>query len=77
MGIRDLWPRAAGSTATPQGGENELALRVRAEPFASRTVTPEHAVEMFRAIPGAQLCVVPNARHGTLPTETILTFLQE
>jgi pimeloyl-ACP methyl ester carboxylesterase len=38
-------------------------------------VTPEHAVEMFRAIPGAQLCVVPNAGHGVLPKETILAFL--
>ena len=40
-------------------------------------VTPEHAVEMFRTIPGAQLCVVPNAGHGVLPQEAILTFLQE
>jgi pimeloyl-ACP methyl ester carboxylesterase len=28
-------------------------------------VTPEHAVEMFRTIPGAQLCVVPHAGHGS------------
>lgn len=40
-------------------------------------VTPEHAVEMFRMISGAQLCVVPNAGHGAMPKETILTFLQE
>ncbi len=40
-------------------------------------VTPEHAVEMFRTIPDAQLCVVPHAGHGVLPRETILTFLQE
>lgn len=40
-------------------------------------VTPEHAVEMFRTIPGAQLCVVPNAGHGTMPKETVLTFLHE
>ncbi len=40
-------------------------------------VTPEHAVEMFGTIPDAQLCVVPNAGHGVLPRETILTFLQE
>jgi pimeloyl-ACP methyl ester carboxylesterase len=40
-------------------------------------VTPEHAVEMFRTIPGAQLCVVPNAGHGTMPEETVLRFLQE
>ena len=40
-------------------------------------VTPEHAVEMFRTIPCAQLCVVPKAGHGVLPKEMILTFLQE
>jgi pimeloyl-ACP methyl ester carboxylesterase len=40
-------------------------------------VTPEHAVEMFRAIASAQLCVVPHAGHGTRPKETIMTFLQE
>jgi pimeloyl-ACP methyl ester carboxylesterase len=39
-------------------------------------VTPEHAVEMFRTIPVAQLCVVPHAGHGVLPKETVLTFLQ-
>lgn len=40
-------------------------------------VTPEHAVEMFRSIPGAQLCVVPDAGHGVMPRETILTFLED
>jgi len=40
-------------------------------------VTPEHAVEMFKSIPGAQLCVVPNAGHGTMPKEAVLTFLHE
>jgi len=40
-------------------------------------VTPEHAVEMFRAIPGAQLCVVPHAGHGVMPQETVLAFLHE
>jgi pimeloyl-ACP methyl ester carboxylesterase len=40
-------------------------------------VTPEHAVEMFRTIPDARLCVVPGAGHGTLPRETVLAFLRE
>lgn len=40
-------------------------------------VTPEHAVEMFRTIPDAQLCVVPRAKHGVMPKETILAFLSE
>jgi pimeloyl-ACP methyl ester carboxylesterase len=35
-------------------------------------VTPEHAVAIFRTIPAAQLCVVPNAAHGVMPTETVL-----
>jgi pimeloyl-ACP methyl ester carboxylesterase len=39
-------------------------------------VTPEHAVEMYRTIPDARLCIVPNAGHGTLPKETVLAFLQ-
>jgi pimeloyl-ACP methyl ester carboxylesterase len=29
-------------------------------------VTPEHAVEMFRTIPRAELCVIPNAGHGVM-----------
>ncbi len=40
-------------------------------------VTPEHAVEMFRTIPAAQLCVLPHSDHGVMPKETILMFLQE
>jgi pimeloyl-ACP methyl ester carboxylesterase len=39
-------------------------------------VTPEHAVEMFRAIPRSQLCIVPNAGHGVMPDETVVRFLQ-
>jgi pimeloyl-ACP methyl ester carboxylesterase len=39
-------------------------------------VTPEHAVEMFRTIPGARLCVVPGARHGVMPKDTVLSFLE-
>jgi pimeloyl-ACP methyl ester carboxylesterase len=39
-------------------------------------VTPEHAVEMWRAIPDARLCVVPDAEHGVMPSETVLAFLQ-
>jgi pimeloyl-ACP methyl ester carboxylesterase len=40
-------------------------------------VTPEHAVEMYRAIPHAQLCVAPNAEHGAMPSEQVLIFLRE
>jgi len=38
-------------------------------------VTPEHAVEMFRTIPGSRLCVVPDAGHGAMPAETVRAFL--
>ncbi len=40
-------------------------------------ITAEHSVEMFRAIPESQLCVVPAARHGVLAKETVMTFLRE
>jgi len=40
-------------------------------------VSPEHAVEMFRAIPHAQLCVVPIAEHRAMPGERVLRFLRE
>ena len=40
-------------------------------------VTVEHAVSMFRTIPGAHLCVVPHACHGVMPKEAVLTFLDE
>lgn len=44
-------------------------------------VTLEHAIEMFRAIRNAQLCIVPGASHGlvwekpSLVTQVILDFL--
>ena len=37
-------------------------------------ITLEHTVAMFRAIPNAQLCIVPNESHGVLPEEAVLTF---
>jgi pimeloyl-ACP methyl ester carboxylesterase len=43
----------------------------------SDIVTREHAIEMFRAIPDAQLRVVPRAGHGIMPKEAVLTFLEE
>ena len=38
-------------------------------------VSAEHAVAMFRAIPGSSLCIVPGAEHGVMPMETVLAFL--
>lgn len=40
-------------------------------------ITLEHSVEMFRAIPDSQLCVVPGEGHGVLAKETVMAFLQE
>jgi len=39
-------------------------------------VTVEHTVDMFRTIPNARLCVVPQAGHGAMPFETVLAFLR-
>lgn len=38
-------------------------------------VTPEHTLALFRAIPNAQLCVLPDTGHGTMPVDTVITFL--
>jgi hypothetical protein len=40
-------------------------------------VAPEHAVAMFRAIPGAQLCVVPHEGQGAMAKEAVVTFFKE
>ena len=79
------WPVVLGRLKTMWAAEpgftNEELQSIRAPTLLvigdRDIVTPEHAVEMFRMIPDAQLCVVPNAGHGAMPKETILTFLQE
>lgn len=38
-------------------------------------VTLDHTLALFRGIPNAQLCIVPNEGHGALPKETLLNFL--
>jgi pimeloyl-ACP methyl ester carboxylesterase len=38
-------------------------------------VRPEHAAEMSSTIPNARLCIVPDAEHGVLPGDEVLTFL--
>ena len=77
--------RAEAEAVVDGDRETAIALLLRvgelveanARPGNRDIVTPEHAVEMFRTIPGTQLCVVPNAGHGAMPKETVLTFLQE
>lgn len=38
-------------------------------------VTLEHTVALSRAIPNAQLCVVPNEGHGVFPEQAVVSFL--
>jgi pimeloyl-ACP methyl ester carboxylesterase len=79
------WPVVLGRLKTMWAAEpsftNEQLQRIEAPTLLvvgdRDIVTLEHAVEMFRTIPEAQLCVVPNAAHGTMPQETVLRFLQE
>ena len=79
------WPVVLGRLKTMWAAEpsftNEESQSIRAPTLLvigdRDIVTPEHAVEMFRTIPGAQLCVVPNAGHGTMPQEAVLRFLQD
>ena len=79
------WPVVLGRLKAMWGAEPSFTTE-ELERIEARTllvigdrdiVTPEHAVEMFRTIPRAQLCVVPNAGHGIMPKETVLTFLQD
>jgi len=81
----DHWPNVLGRLqrmwAMEPGFSREEVQSIKAPTLIivgdGDIVTPEHAVEMFRTIPGAQLCVVPHAGHGVTPKETILTFLNE
>ena len=79
------WPVVLGRLKPMWGAEpsftNEELQSIRAPTLLvvgdRDIVTPEHAVEMYRTIPGAQLCVVPNAGHGVMPAETVVSFLRE
>jgi pimeloyl-ACP methyl ester carboxylesterase len=79
----DHWPVLLGRLQPMWAAEPDFTLE-QLQRIAAPTliivgdrdiVTPEHAVELFRTIPDAQLCVVPNAGHGAMPKETILAFL--
>ena len=71
--MKPMWAAEPSFTSAELGRIEAPILLI----FGDRDiVTPEHAAEMFRAIPGAQLCVVPGAGHGVLPAETTLAFLR-
>jgi pimeloyl-ACP methyl ester carboxylesterase len=72
--LQRMWPLEPNFTREEMQGIKAPTLIIIGD---GDIVTPEHAVEMFRAISGAQLCVVPHAGHGVMPKETILAFLNE
>jgi pimeloyl-ACP methyl ester carboxylesterase len=69
-----MWPLEPNFTREEMQSINAPTLIIIGD---GDIVTPEHAVEMFRTIPNAQLCVVPHAGHGVMPKEAILAFLNE
>jgi len=72
--LQRMWATEPGFTREQLQGIDAPTLVIVGD---GDIVTPEHAVEMFRTIPAAQLCVVPHSGHGVMPKETILAFLQE
>jgi len=78
--MRELGIASAASAAEPSFTDDDLRS-IQAPTLVvigdRDIVTPEHAVEMFRAIPDARLCVVPNAGHGVMPEATVMEFLRQ
>lgn len=78
--LRKMWAAEAGYTVEQLAGIKIPTLVMIGD---RDLVRPEHAVEAFRAIPGAQLCVFPHAGHAVpqvnprLWNEAVLTFLNE
>jgi pimeloyl-ACP methyl ester carboxylesterase len=72
--LKPMWIAEPGFTHAEMQGIEAPTLIIIGD---RDIVTPEHAVEMFRSIPRAQLCVVPHAGHGVMPKETVVAFLEE
>jgi pimeloyl-ACP methyl ester carboxylesterase len=81
----DHWPifieRLAQMWAVEPAFAREELQRIKAPTLImvgdDDIVSPEHAIEMFRTIPNAQLCVLPHSGHGVMPKEIVLSFLAE
>src|SRR5205823_2513514 len=71
--VRRMWSIEPDYTLTEMRRINAPTLVIVGD---KDIVTPEHAVQTFRTIPGAQLCVVPNEGHAPFPVETVLNFLK-
>ena len=72
--IQAMWAVEPNYTDEQMAGIKAPTLVIAGD---NDVITPEHSVAMFRAIPNAQLCVLPGAGHGVMPNETIPTFLKE
>ena len=72
--MRRMWMVEPHFTAGQLAGIKAQTLVIAGD---QDQIEPEHTVALFRSIPHAQLCVVPNEGHGVLPEETVLTFLTE
>jgi pimeloyl-ACP methyl ester carboxylesterase len=70
--IKRMWLRQPDYATEALGKITAPTLVIAGDQDA---ITPEHTVALFRAIPNAQLCIVPNEQHGVLPQDTVLNFL--
>ena len=71
--LRPMWQSEPAFSLDELGGITAPTLIIVGD---RDIVIVEHAVAMFRAIPGSQLCVVPGGEHGVMPMETVLGFLR-
>ncbi len=70
--MRRMWTVEPNFTREQLAGIKAQTLIIAGD---QDVVEPEHTVALFRAIPQAQLCVVPNGEHGVLPLDTTMAFL--
>ncbi len=72
--LKQLWASEPNYTDEEMASISAPTLVVAGDRDA---ITAEHAVAMYRAIPDAQLCIVPHAGHGAMAREQVAAFLQE
>jgi pimeloyl-ACP methyl ester carboxylesterase len=72
--LRRMWLVEPNLTAEQLGRITSPTLVVAGD---RDLVQIEHTAALFRAIPDAQLCVLPGTGHGALPLEIVRTFLLE
>jgi pimeloyl-ACP methyl ester carboxylesterase len=72
--LRHMWAAEPNYTREQMAGIRTPTLIVAGD---QDVVTPEHSVEMFRSIPGAELCILAGAGHGGFPKEIVFAFLKK